>query len=80
MQAQYIELSYWQIGQREKAVELTEKGIRWMEQAVRQGSLDRSTLSVPYENLAAMHRKLGNDEKAERLQQLAGRIKEEVLK
>ena len=73
-------VSYWQIGQREKAVELTEKGIRWMEQAVRQGSLDRSTLSVPYENLAAMHRKLGNDEKAERLQQLAGRIKEEMLK
>lgn len=73
-------VSYWQIGQRDKAVKLTEKGIRWMEQAVRQGSLDRLTLGVPYANLAAMHRKLGNTEKAERLQQLAGRIKDKMIK
>lgn len=73
-------VSYWQTGRREEAVKLTEKGVRWMEQAVRQGSLDRSTLSVPYENLASMHRKLGNAEKAKHLQQLAGRIKQEVVK
>ncbi|MBN1396337.1 MAG: hypothetical protein JW959_15035 [Pirellulales bacterium] len=70
-------VSYWQTGQREKAVKLTESGIRWMEQAVRQGSLDRDALLVPYGNLAAMHNKLGNNEKAKRLQELAGRIKEE---
>ncbi|MCG2684933.1 MAG: tetratricopeptide repeat protein [Planctomycetales bacterium] len=73
-------VSYWQTGQREKAVELTEQGIRWMEQAVRQESLDRSTLAVPYGNLAAMHRKLGDGKKADRLLELAGRIKEEKLK
>ncbi len=73
-------VSYWQTGQREKAVGLTEQGIRWMEQAVRQGSLDHSTLAVPYGNLAAMHRKLGHDDKADRLLELAGRIKEEKLK
>ncbi len=73
-------VSYWQTGQREKAVEQTEQGIRWMEQAVRQGSLDRSTLAVPYGNLAAMHRKLGDGKKADRLLELAGRIKEEKLK
>ena len=73
-------VSYWQTGQREKAVEQTEQGIRWMEQAVKQDSLDRSALAVPYGNLAAMHRKLGDGKKADRLQELAGRIKEEKLK
>lgn len=70
-------VSYWQTDQQEKAVELTEQGIKWMEQAVKQGHLDRSSLVVPYGNLAAMHRKLGNEDKAARLLNLAGRIKEE---
>ena len=34
-------VSYWETGQRQKAVELTQKGIKWMEQAVKQGTLDR---------------------------------------
>ena len=37
-------VSYWETGQREKAVALTQKGIKWMEQAVKQGTLDRSAL------------------------------------
>ncbi len=32
-------VSYWEAGQREKAVALTEKGIKWMEQAVKQDTL-----------------------------------------
>ena len=73
-------VSYWEVGQREKAVELTEKGIAWMEQAVKQGTLDRSALAVPYDNLAAMHRKLGATDVADRYQEMATRIKSEKLK
>ena len=51
-------VSYWEVGQRQKAVELTQQGIRWMEQAVQQNGLDRSAMAVPYGNLAAMHRAL----------------------
>ena len=51
-------VSYWQIGQREKAVYLTQQGVRWMGQAVDQNALDRSALAVPYGNLAAMQRAL----------------------
>ena len=63
-----------------KAVALTEKGIKWMEQAVKQGTLDRSALAVPYNNLAAMHRKLGSTDKADRFQEMASRAKNEKLK
>jgi len=73
-------VSYWETNQREKAVELTQKGIKWMEQAARQGTLDRSGLAVPYSNLAAMHRKLGAADLADRFQELASRITDEKLK
>jgi tetratricopeptide (TPR) repeat protein len=73
-------VSYWEIGQQKKAIELSEKGIAWMEQAVKQGTLDNSALTIPYNNLAAMHRKLGSTEKAEKFQKLAGRVKEEKMK
>lgn len=73
-------VSYWEIGQRDKAVELTQNGIKWMEQAAKQGTLDRSSLAVPYGNLAAMHRKLGANEKADRYQEMAGRLKAEKMK
>jgi len=73
-------VSYWETGQRKKAVALTEKGIQWMERAVRQDAMPRSALSVPYGNLAAMHRKLGDDDKADRYQELAGRAKKETVR
>jgi tetratricopeptide (TPR) repeat protein len=73
-------VSYWEAGQKEKAVTLTEKGIKWMEQAVAQGTLDRPALAVPYNNLASMHRKLGSGDKADKFQELAGKAKTEKLK
>ncbi len=75
-----IGVSYWETGQRQKAIALSEKGVKWMEQAAQQGTLDRSALAVPYGNLAAMHRKLGADDQADRFQELASRVKEEKLK
>jgi tetratricopeptide (TPR) repeat protein len=73
-------VSYWETGERSRAVQLTEKGIRWMERAAKQGTLDRSALAVPYGNLAAMHRSLGAKEEATRYQEMASRVKGETLK
>jgi tetratricopeptide (TPR) repeat protein len=70
-------VSYWEVGQREKAVGLTQKGIAMMEHGVRQGSLDRSSLAVPYHNLAAMHRQLGAGDLADHFQEMATRLKSE---
>jgi tetratricopeptide (TPR) repeat protein len=73
-------VSYWQIGQREKAVYLTQQGVRWMGQAVDQNALDRSALAVPYGNLAAMQRALGASAEADRFQEMASRAKDGKLK
>ncbi len=72
-------VSYWETGQQGKAVTLTNKGVAWMEEAVKQGTLARSALAVPYGNLASMQRKLGNHSEAQRYQEMAGRIKSEML-
>jgi tetratricopeptide (TPR) repeat protein len=68
-------VSYWETGQREKAVKLTEHGLGFMEDAASQGALDKSALSVPYGNLASMHRQLGQGDKAERFEEMASRNK-----
>jgi hypothetical protein len=42
--------------------------------------VDQSTLSVPYNNLAAMHRKLGAGQLADHFQEMASRVKQEKMK
>ena len=68
-------VSYWETGQREKALAVTEKGIHMMEQAVEQHTFEQKLLSVPYNNLAAMHRALGAPAKAKEYQEMASRAK-----
>jgi len=68
-------VSYWETGQRQKAVELTEFGVELMERAVKQGTLDEIALAVPYTNLASMHRQLGADDTADEYQQMATKAK-----
>ena len=68
-------VSFWDVGQREKAIELTTHGVSLMEQAVRQGGLDESALAVPYGNLSAMHRETGAAEPAKRFQTMATRAR-----
>ena len=60
-------VSYWEVGQREKAMSLTQKGIAMMERAVQTSSLDSASLAVPYRNLATMHRQLGADRRGRSL-------------
>ncbi len=67
-------VSYWETDQREKAVELTEYGLKLMERAVELGSLDRTVLAVPYDNLASMHRRLGAEESAVEFEEMAAKI------
>jgi tetratricopeptide (TPR) repeat protein len=73
-------VSYWEAGQQKRAVALTEKGIHAMEQAAKKGQLDRAALAVPYANLAAMHRKLGSNDLADRYQELASRAKKASIR
>ncbi len=68
-------VSYWETGQREKAVDLTQKGVALMEHAVAQGTLGEPALAIPYGNLAAMHRELGEPEAARRYQEMAAKVR-----
>jgi tetratricopeptide (TPR) repeat protein len=70
-------VSYWEVGQHQKAVGLTQKGITLMEQSVRSGNLDRASLAVPYHNIATMHRQLGSADLADHYQEQASRIRNE---
>jgi tetratricopeptide (TPR) repeat protein len=69
-------VSYWEAGEREKAVQVTQRGLELMEQAVKQGTLDRSALAIPYSNLASMNRQLGQKEKAEQFEKMAARLQD----
>ena len=66
-------VSYWEVGQKRKAVELTHTGAKLVEQAVDAGLLTDRVLGVPYGNLATMHRSLGNRTRASEFARLASR-------
>jgi tetratricopeptide (TPR) repeat protein len=66
-----IGVSYWQIGEKQRALELTQKGVNLVEDAVEAGVLARTTLSVPYGNLATMYEKVGETSSAAKYANLA---------
>ena len=67
-------VSYWRLGDRERAVELTLAGVELIEEAVDADLLSSTALSVPYENLSAMYQALGKTEPAARYQLLARKV------
>lgn len=73
-------VSYWEVGQRDKALDLTSRGSALMEQAVKDGSADRSILSVPYGNLATMHQALGQDSQSHEYAEMATKSRGTALK
>ncbi len=73
-------VSYWESGQQEKAVKLTEHGAKQMKKAIEEGILEASALAVPYNNLSAMHRQLGQVDQATEFQKMAARIKRTKLR
>jgi hypothetical protein len=61
----------WETSSKERAVSVTEEGAERMVKAVKKGSLQKETLAVPYQNLAIMHKALGNGKEAQRLAEKA---------
>lgn len=66
-------ISYWEIGQGDFAVQLTDAGLKHVEEAVARQLIDRKALAVPYSNLAAMHEKLGHQNEAKNFAELAAK-------
>ncbi len=60
-------VSFWQTGQKERATELTEAGLRLVENAVEGGLLEPEAVDVPYGNLAFMYSQLGRSLPAKRV-------------
>ena len=73
-------VSYWETGQKEGAIKLTQQGVEVMEKAAAGGGLQQSALDVPYTNLATMHRQLGQDALAEKYLQKAAAQKGGTLR
>jgi len=73
-------VSYWETGQREKAIELTQRGAALMKRAVERGTLEPKALQVPFANLASMHRSVGAEDKAKQFEQMANRPDGPTLK
>lgn len=68
-------VSYWTVGQKEQAIELTEKGAKLMEQAVAAGVMKRAELAVPYGNLATMHSRINDSQESAKYESLAQDVK-----
>lgn len=62
-----IGISLWEVGRRNAAVTATQAGTELIAATVDEGTAEKAALSIPYQNLAAMHRELGNAEEADRL-------------
>jgi hypothetical protein len=64
-------VSYWQVGNQTKALEVTQTGVRLVETAVEGGVLAKSTLAVPYGNLSTMYKQMGENTNAAKYAELA---------
>src|SRR5262249_2581464 len=67
-------VSYWQLGNQAKALDLTQTGVGLVEAAVQNGILAKNTLAVPYGNLATMYEQMGETTKATKYNDLAKSI------
>jgi len=73
-------VSYWEQQAREESLRLTNQGLKLMEQAVEDGTLDAAALAVPYGNLSVMHQELGDSEQAKWCADLARRYESSAKK
>ena len=60
-----IGVSYWMIGEKDYALQISEYGIGKLERAVDNELLDERVLATPYENLSTMYKNMGRLEEAE---------------
>ncbi|MBA4019592.1 MAG: hypothetical protein C0483_20705 [Pirellula sp.] len=66
-------LSYWTIGKRERGLQLTDLGTRFMQRAVSEETLAPDAMGVAYSNLAVMHDGLGDQTTGRRFHEMAAR-------
>jgi tetratricopeptide (TPR) repeat protein len=66
-------VSYWDQENRPEALRLTSQGLKLMEQAVADATLDSAALAIPYGNLASMHESMGEFEQAQKYSEMASR-------
>jgi tetratricopeptide (TPR) repeat protein len=64
-------VSYWQLGNQTRALDLTQTGVGLVEAAVDSGVLAKSTLAVPYGNLATMYQQMGENTNAAKYADMA---------
>lgn len=64
-------VTFWEVGDKPKAIELTQRGSDLIKQAVDEGVMKKAALTVPYSNLSTMHREIGDKEKADGFARLA---------
>lgn len=67
-------VSYWEVGKYNLAIELTQKGVELIEEAVSNGLLTNEALVIPYGNLSAMYEAQGEAGSAEKYTKLAQKI------
>ena len=69
-------LSFWQNGDHQQGLQLTQQGTDMIEQAVEEQDYQAQVLTVPFGNLAAMYRYLEKEEQADRYAQRVIKLKE----
>ena len=67
-------VTFWEVNDKPKALEMTERGADLIKQAVSEGVMKTPALAVPYANLAAMHRAMGNSEQGVNYSSLAKKM------
>ena len=70
-------VSYWESGDRDKAIELTQAGAELMQEGVQTGATEIAALAVPYGNLAAMHQQMGNGDKAKHFATMMAKVEKD---
>jgi hypothetical protein len=73
-------VSYWEQENRREALRLTSQGVKLMEQALNEGTLEAHSLAIPCANLASMHEALGEYDAAKKYSERAGRYEAEAKK
>ena len=66
--------SYFEAGQHELGLRLTQDGLETMRESAEVGLTDPKALALPYSNLAAMFKLIGKSEEAREYSEIASRI------
>jgi tetratricopeptide (TPR) repeat protein len=66
-------VSYWAAGSHDEAMRLTRRGVKYIEEAIKDGILGEDSLVIPYSNLATMHRYLGDADLADSFTEMAAK-------